>query len=183
MSFLFIYFTLTAIFGVFAVCYCFDFMIAAMTKTSPEVASGKELRNIVVSEINKNYKNLHSVIDIGSCWGGLARKIARECPGKNVVAVERMPSPAFISTIKDLFSFCNSKTIWGEAIKYIKKSNGFDIGTAYLYPDMMKKLEKHLNKFKVLIVLDFPLPNTKPTRTQKLHHDHLGQHNLYIYEN
>jgi precorrin-6B methylase 2 len=158
-------------------------MIAIITNSPLEVASSKKLRTVVISEINKNYNKLHSVIDIGSCWGGLARKITRECHGKQVVAVERMPQPAFISKFLDLFSFCNSKTVWGDAIKYIKKSDGFDIGTAYLCSNMMKKLEKYRKKFKVLIVLDFPLPNTKPTRTRKLQFDHLGQHYLYIYEN
>jgi hypothetical protein len=141
MNFLFIYLILIAMFAIYAFWYSIELFIIIVTNASPEVPSVKKLRNVVISEINSHYNDLHTVIDIGSCYGGLARKIARECPGKNVVAVERMPSPAFISTIKDLFSSCNSKTVCGDAIKYIKKSNGFDIGTAYLFPSMMKEIE------------------------------------------
>ena len=125
---------------------------------------------------------MKTVADIGSCYGGLARRIARECPNKNVIALERMPCPMIISKVGDLFSK-KSKTKWADAFEFIEKSKGYDIGVAYLLPPQMWRVEKLAHKFKVLLILDFPLPNRKSTRAIKLHKTDRMQHMLYVYEN
>jgi tRNA A22 N-methylase len=167
---------------VFGTWYLTEFFIGRVVRAAPQVPSSKRLREAVIREINENFPGEKKVIDIGSCYGGLARKIAKECPGTEVVAVERMLLPSTVSKISDFALRRNSKTYWANAFDYIEKSEGFDIGVAYLLTPMMARLEKYKNKFKVLILLDFPLPNTKETRKVKLHRDYLGQHWMYIYE-
>ena len=173
------------IINVWVICNCFEGFICLIFHLPPMVPSSKKMRNAIINEINKNYRSMKTVIDIGSCYGGLARRIARECNEKLVIAVERMICPAIISKTSDFFcdiKMKKSKTILSNAFKFIKKSDGFDIGVAYLFPTVMKQLEELKHKFKVLIILDFSLPNSKPNKKIKLHEDRLGQHWMYIYE-
>lgn len=172
-----------AIFIIFSFWYAIDVIISQFKHMPPMVPSSHRLRNAVISEINKNFSQMRTVLDVGSCYGGMARRIANECPNKDVTAVEKMLHPVMISRMWNLFTHKHYKTIWGDAFEYIKKSDGFDIGISYLLPPVMGKLEAMRNKFKALIVLDFPLPNAKYTRKIELHHDLLGKHLMFVYEN
>lgn len=185
---MFVFGILTIIFGfiyiIFAGWWMAEFFIGKLLSpgAAPQVPSGRKLREAVVAEINENFPDAKTIIDIGSCYGGLARKIAKARPGAKVVAVERMLLAALISKSADRILRSESKTLWADAFGYMEKSEGFDVGVAYLLTPMMPRLEKLRHKFKTLIVLDFPLPNTKPSREVELHRDVLGQHWLYIYE-
>jgi hypothetical protein len=161
-----------------------EFVYLKFSHQAPMIPSSHYLRQAVVTEINTHYKQLVSVLDIGSGYGGLARQISRECPEKSVVAVEKMLFTALCSKMIDRVSRTTSRTIRRDAFDYIEESPGFDIGVAYLFPSMMPAVATVRHKFKVLIVLDFPLPYVTPSRKVKLHKDTFtsAQHWLYIYE-
>ncbi|MCL1902045.1 MAG: class I SAM-dependent methyltransferase [Alphaproteobacteria bacterium] len=161
-----------------------DFFISKIRKVAPEVPSCKRSRDAVLGEIARNYSDMQSVLDIGCCYGGLARKIAARFPKMSVVGIECMPMPYVVAQMSKVF--CprrNIRFVFGDAFRFIKKSDGFDIGIAYLLTPMMRQVEEVADKFKVLLVLDFPLPGRVPARVTKLHKDMLGQHVLYVYEN
>ncbi len=179
-----LYLVFLVLFVVASFSFGIDFLISRIFNVAPEVPSSRRLRNAVINEIKNNYADKKSVIDIGSCYGGLARKIARNFRNMDVTGVEKMPMPCLVSKMADAWCIGvpNSKTRFGDAFKFIKKSDGFDIGVTYLLRPMMGQVEELRDKFDVLIVMDFPLPNIEPTRKIKLHFDLLGQHWLYVYE-
>ena len=169
----------------------FETGISFFSKTAPSLPSQRKMRKAVANEITKHYGNAKTVLDIGSGWGGMARGIARILPGARVIGIEKFLLPfSYSFIIWILFGPRNARFFMGDAFKFINREKGkgngnydFDIGIAYLLTPMMPKVEKVMDKFKVLITLDFPLPNASATRTIKLHKDHLGQHYLYVYEN
>jgi hypothetical protein len=57
----------------------------------------------------------------------------------------------------------------------------FDVGIAYLLTPEMKNVENFLSRFKMLMAVDFPLPDVRAAEKIKLHQDMFGQHWLYVY--
>lgn len=164
-------------------CYC-----VFVKKQAPFVPSAKCSRQITLCEIKKHYPNAKNVLEIGSGFGAFSRKIARNT-NASVIGLENMPWCACISKILDIFCFKKVKTVFCDAFKYLENTDKkFDIAIAYLGPKLTPKLLKYKNKIRVLIVLDFPLPDYKPTRTiyggpgkTKMGGKEYP-HKLYIYE-
>ncbi|MCL2331783.1 MAG: hypothetical protein FWC61_04575 [Proteobacteria bacterium] len=184
MFWVWLYLVVFALFDLIFVTLAIEMFAAKVRREAPEVPSSAHLRAAVISEIRKHYSDAKTVLDIGSCYGGMARIIARNFPKMRVLGTERMPLPFTFSKIARIFwREKNVNFRFGDAFRFIKKSDGYDIGTAYLLTPMMPRVESVADKFRVLLVLDFPLPNRRPTRKFKLHKDLLGQHWLYVYEN
>ncbi len=182
--FILFYTIISSVYIIFLLFFCIDFFIAATFKLPPEVPSARLSRQAVINEIKKYYSDKKSLVDIGSGWGGLVFGLAREFPKMFITGVEMMPQPFIVSVISKFFKrIRNAKIVFGDAVKYVRKNKHFDICVAYQLTSVMGRIEKLKDKFDVMLVLDFPLPNTVPTRSIKLHKDMLGQHYLYIYEN
>ncbi len=147
-------------FKFFEYVYC-----AHIRKQAPLVPSNQVLRQYVIDQILTKYPKSKNICEIGSGFGGLARDIARKC-NKSVYALENMPFSAFISKTADIFTHCkNNRTIWCDAFKFLDNTNiNFDIAIAYLGPKLTPKLYKYKDKIKVLISLDFEIPDIKPKR-------------------
>lgn len=162
-----------------------EYVVALVKKIPPEMPSGRKMRMAVISEIKKYCPNATSIIDIGSGFGGMALKIARAFPGAGVIGVERMPFAYVCSWIFTFFYFQSNLKFKRDRFTQFMQDKKFDVGVSYSGPSLMAQVEDVFqeNKFKVVISVDFPLPNVKPVRTIKLHRDMLGQHTLYIYEN
>lgn len=159
---------------------------AFLHKQPPMVASNNALRAIVADQINKYYPNAKRICEIGSGFGGLARYVSRHTNAK-VVGVENMPFSAFVSWVLGVFG--KSSTVWGDAFGYLRNTREpFDIGIAYLGPKLTPMLKDYGDKIRVLISLDFKMPNMKPVRTIDLgygntvYHGKKYPHKVFIYE-
>jgi len=166
-----------------------DFLIAWIRRAAPEVPSDSRLRAAVLDQIATHYPNAKSVMDIGCCYGGLTRLVAKRFPKTHVTGVECMPIPFAVAKMSRIVRGPkNCGFVWGDIFKFLAGGDKsgprkFDIGIAYLLPPMMPKIQAVRSHFKVLLVLDFPLPTAKPTRVIPLHKNFMGQHTLYVYEN
>lgn len=153
----------------------------------PLVPSDKRLRAAVVREISAHYPNMKTACEAGSGYGGLARKIAREC-GVRVTALEKTTVAALVSKIADIITRSNSRTVWRDAFEYIEESDGFDIAVAYMGPEATRRLAGMKGKFRVLITLDFPVAGLAAKRAIDLKNGwtRYGRkkypHKLFIYE-
>ncbi|MBN1281954.1 MAG: class I SAM-dependent methyltransferase [Alphaproteobacteria bacterium] len=183
MSIFLVYFYLVifVVFDIVILSYGIEQIVRIIRKLPPPVPSAKKLRNAVVQEIRSEFPNAKTILDIGSGWGGMTRKISRHFPGVSVTGIELMPTPYIYSVVAGVF-FKNVKYVFGDAFKFLENKK-FDIGVAYLLTRTMPEVEKYLSNFNLLLVLDFPLPNTTPYKIIKLHKDFLGQHRLYVYKN
>lgn len=130
----------------------------------PFVPSARGLRRAVVHEINTHYPQMKTACDIGAGYGGLARKIAREC-NMDVTAIENMPLCARISKIGNAMSRAKCRTVHADAFEYLRTAPKFDIAVAYLGPGVNDRLAEFQNKFRVLITLDVPVHGLTPVRT------------------
>jgi len=161
--------------------------ICLIRRQVPLVPSSRALRDAVIKEIKNHYPSMKTVCDIGSGYGGLARRIAHECDMR-VVALENMTLPALMSKIADKIVRTNSKTIWKDAFKYISESGGFDIAVAYLGPGVNKRLVEVGDKVRVLITLDVPVPGLAAVRIIDLpkgctrYGCEKYPHRLFVYE-
>ncbi|MDR2269087.1 MAG: hypothetical protein LBD94_02785 [Rickettsiales bacterium] len=185
-----IYFSLFVEAVVIVVCFSagLDFFISALRRNAPEIPSSAKLRAAIVREIAENYPDAKTVLDIGACYGGMARAVAVKFPDKKVFGIEIMPAPYLVSRILKFFRGPkNMGLIFGDGMKFVEKSDGFDIGITWLLSPMMGRVEKISGKFGVMLVLDFKLPNKTPTRVIKLHATGARAsapfHILYVYEN
>ena len=183
MSYFFVYFyiVLLVVFDIIILTYGVEQIVKAIRKLPPPVPSVKKLRDSVVKQIMIEIPDAKTILDVGSGWGGMTRRIAKEFPCAKVSGVEIMPTPYVYSIIMGAF-FKNIKYFFGDAYKFLKNKK-FDVGVAYLLTSAMKNVEKYKSNFKFLFILDFPLPKTSPYKKIKLHKDFLGQHWLYVYKN
>ncbi|MCL1892502.1 MAG: class I SAM-dependent methyltransferase [Alphaproteobacteria bacterium] len=147
---------------------------------APSLASQNKLREAALQQIARDSSDAKTIIDIGSGWGGLAREIARRFPNARVYGAELFPMPYLYSKLRGIF-FKNTKFVLGNAFKFMKNQN-FDIGITYLLPEQMAQVQEYHKHFKMLIVIDFPLPDAQPVRKIKLHRDILGQHWIFVYD-
>ncbi len=183
MFWVYLYLIVFILFDIIILTLGVEQLLMIFKRVAPEVPSTKYMRGAVLDAINKEMPGVKSIVDIGSGWGGMVRMLARRFPNASVTGIEIMPTPYVCSWLSVAF-YKNVKIVFGNAFKYLGAMNGkADVGIAYLLTPMMHDVERYLPKFKILMVLDFPLPNTKPVRKVKLHRDRLGQHWLYIYKN
>ena len=153
----------------------------------PIVSSTRCLRRAVVRAINQHYPDARTAYEIGSGYGGLARKMARRC-GLNVTALEYMPVCAWVSHMLDRITFANSKTVRCDAFKYLETAKHVDIAVSYMGPADNDLIIKMHNRFDVLILVDVPVKHTKPTRVIDIGYGgtKIGTtyypHKLYVYE-
>jgi hypothetical protein len=169
--------------AVLSLLYCAEMIVGAIIGLAPKVQSSRRLRDAVVRELGK--MDFNSVCDIGSGFGGMCERVARAFPSARVFGIEIMPMPFIMSIVARFFGLIPRRVNFklGNFFSRVKKSDGFDVGISYQLPNASKRVESEImDKFKILIVLDFPLPNRAPTRKIKLHRDFLGQHWLYVYE-
>lgn len=152
------------VFVVYLVLKSVEYSFCVFHGQIPFVPSAGRLRRAVVNEINSHYADMQTACDIGAGYGGLARCVSRKC-GKRVWALESMPMTAAILWVLNLFSFGRVKTVWCDAFEYLKTSDGFDIGIAYLGPGVNWRLREYSEKFRVLITLDVPIDGLHPVRT------------------
>jgi SAM-dependent methyltransferase len=151
-------------------------------RVAPTVPSGGKMRDAVALEIRQNFPDGRTIIDVGSGLGGMAVFLGRRFPKSNVIGIELKPLPFCFARISSfLRGPKNCRFIFGDAARFVKDKK-FDIAVCYSGPKLMQAIEPHKNKFKAVLSIDFPLPNTKPSRTTVLHKDRLGQHKLYVYE-
>ena len=190
MFWAYLYIAAWVIFVVLVFWFGIEFWLGPVGRAAPKIPSSRGLRDAVVKEIQKHYPDAKMVLDIGSCYGGMARMVARVLPNAHVIGVEKMLGAFMVSKILRIFwQERNVNFVRADFFKFIEKqARGknapmFDIGVAYLLTSMMDRVEAVADDFRVMLVLDFPLPNRKPTRKYKLHKDFLGQHWLYVYEN
>lgn len=173
------------LFSILLILFYIEAGITFFRRTAPQLPSERKLRDAVVSEIRKHYPDARTAIDIGSGWGGMARRIAREFPNMRVVGVELMPLAFACSRLARLFlGPRNCRFVMGDAIKYAAraKNKQFDIAVCYSGDRLMKAVAPLAGRFKVVLSLDFPMPGKKAARVIKLHKDRLGQHMLYVYK-
>ncbi len=152
-------------------------------KMTPPYPSQHVMRQALIDAIKKYYPNAKTLIDIGSGWGGLARMVGKQNPNMRIVGLEYLPLPWACSKIVRFFMGPrNVRFIYANAFKYIPKHPS-DIGVSYLLKKSMPRVNEMSKYFRVLIVLDFPIPDREPTHVIDLHHDELGKHRIFVYEN
>lgn len=153
----------------------------------PFVASSKFLRRAAVDAINKYYPGATSVAEIGAGYGGLARYIARNCDA-TVVALENMPFTVTVARVFNWVARSRVQIINCDAFEYLKSSPRFDVGIAYLGPNVNPRLAEYAKKFNMLITLDVPIVGLRPTHTINVGHGftRYGRkkfpHKLFIYD-
>lgn len=153
----------------------------------PFVHSSIYLRRAAVTEIKKHFPNATSLCDIGAGYGGLARHIARNT-NMYVVALENMPFTITVARIMNLITRPRIKIIKCDAFEYLNTSPKFNIGVAYLGPNVNYRLAKYKNKFDAIITFDVPIDKLKPTRIINVGHGHTTYghykfpHKLFVYD-
>ena len=177
---------------IFIILFTVEVGITFLRRTAPQLPSQRKLRNAMIAEIRKHYPNAQTAIDIGSGWGGMARRIGKEFPKMRVLGVELMPLAFSFSWVSRLIlGPRNVRFVRGNVISWLgthheqwatNNESRYDIAVCYSGTALMKALSPMAGRFRVILSLDFPLPGHKPTRTVKLHKDRLGQHTLYVYE-
>ncbi|MBO7643063.1 MAG: class I SAM-dependent methyltransferase [Alphaproteobacteria bacterium] len=153
----------------------------------PYVASSKYLRRALVNEIDKHFPHATSLCDIGAGYGGLARYVAKHRK-ISVVALENMPFTITVARIINFITRSRVQIIKCDAFEYLKTSPRFDIGVAYLGPNVNHRLAEYVDKFNVIITFDVPIDGLKPTRIIDVGHGntrygfHKYPHKLFIYD-
>ena len=154
----------------------------------PFVGASRVQQKAVAKYINDNYPNTRNIVECGSGHGCLARYIARKT-NTNVIGLENAPFCVFLSRFFSLFSRAKFQTINTDMFEYLDNTkNKFDIAIAYLNPTFTPLLQKYDKKIKVLISLNFEIPNLKPVRIVDLKRGFVlynykkYPHKLFIYE-
>lgn len=165
-----------------------EYLYCAFIKRQPPLAfSSYYLRKSLVDEINNNYKNVKTVLELGSGYGGLAKAIAKKS-NKKVIGIENMPITITVSRILNFFDK-KLKIVKSDVFEYLENTNEvYDMAIAYLGPRLTNCLFLYKNKFKIFISLDFEIENVKPKKVIDLKkgytlYDHKKYpHKIYIYE-
>ncbi|MBD5388904.1 hypothetical protein HDR63_01455 [bacterium] len=169
--------------------YGLEYIISVRRRCYPMVPSIRHLRRAVIREIQTHYPDLRTAVEIGSGYGGLARKIARRC-NMHVDALENMPVSALISRVGDLFCRGRCRTHWVDAFKYLARCAPVDVAVTYLGPNAHDQVAAYGDKFRVLITMDIPVTNRTPVRVVDVGHGYTRYgnhgfrvpHRLFIYE-
>ncbi|MDR2413202.1 MAG: methyltransferase domain-containing protein [Rickettsiales bacterium] len=156
--------------------------IPCFGKTAPAVSCGYRQRAAVARQIAAEIPNTKTILDIGSGYGAMVRTLAKSLPNAKIIGAEIMPTPWIYSATRHIF-VKNARFVFGDAFKFLRKSNrNFDVGITYLLHSQMRELQEFLPRFKILIAVDFPLPDVKPYKKLKLHRDRFAQHWMYVYK-
>lgn len=138
-----------------------------------------------VSAVTHQYQaqygsNIH-VMEIGSGLGGFARYIAQTHPAAQVEGIEVAPLPWLVSVASRFWHHSTARFKLGnyEQLDFAT----YDIVFAYLSPAAMpalwKKSQQQMLKGRLLISLEFPVPDIKPT--QHMQGDYQSP-DLYLYQ-
>lgn len=153
----------------------------------PFISTSRHCRTAIVRAINDFYPHARTVCEIGSGYGGLARKIARNC-AVDVIALENMPFCAMVSRAFDRITGLRCRTIWCDAFDYLSRTERFDVAIAYMGPSINNRVAAMRDSFKVLILVDVPADDITPTHTIDVGHGatrygrRFYPHKLFIYE-
>ena len=164
-----------------------EYIRCVFRRQIPFVKSSRYLRRAVADEINKHFRDATSVVDIGAGYGRLANYIARHCD-VSVVALENMPFTITIARIVKFFTRSPIQIIQCDAFEYLKTSPHFNIGVAYLGPNVNSRLAEYKNTFDVIITLDVPIESLTPTRITDVGHGATRKkkkkypHKLFVYD-
>jgi len=121
-------------------------------------------------------------VDMGSGWGAMMRAMGRAFPKAKITGLEFLFAPYIYSVICGIFNQ-NQKYKLCDMWKYLDKTGEkFDVGVSFLLDIQMGQMEKYMDRFKLFISIDFPLPNMKPYKKIKLHRERFAQHWLYVYK-
>ena len=106
--------------------------------------SSKKAKDAMVRFLLQNIEG-GKIYELGSGWGGLAERLAKEYPKATVLAIELSPVPYFYSRARQLL--CKRTNL----IILRKDFHEHDLSDAkavicYLFPDAMKKLALKLKK-------------------------------------
>ena len=185
---IFIGFVLTLVVVGLIVTIAEHYIVGYIWRQVPCVSCPKVLCRAVVAEIKK-YKNVHSVCEIGAGYGVLARYVARKCD-VSVTALENVWFTYFIASICRMLPGGNNvRNVCADAFEYLKGENvHFNIGIAYLCPEVNDCLMDFMDKFDILILLDFPTSGVAPVRVVDVGHGFTRfnnkkyPHKLFIYK-
>ena len=164
-----------------------EYMWCVFHNQIPCVSSAKCLRRALVNEMKKHFSHATSICDIGAGYGGLARYIAKHCD-VSVVALENMPFTIFVARAINFITKSRVQTIKCDAFQYLKTAPHFDIGVAYLGPNVNHRLAEYKRHFDVIITFDVPIDKLTPTRVINVGHGstrygrHKYPHKLFVYD-
>lgn len=127
------------------------------------------------------------VVDIGSGWGGLVRRLARERPDLVVAGYERSPIPYLFSLLALLVGTAGKGGVRPRVFFDDFRDCGLDDGVCYityLSPDGMKWVrelfERYLPRRVRLVSAVFAVPGWTAARTHGLRDMHRST--VYVYE-
>lgn len=146
----------------------FALVVSTYRLKAPPMPSSPEVRE-AVCKIIKKYLNQGSIADLGSGWGGLARKIAGKFPDNHVRGVEGSLFPFLFCWISRLMRKGKSPEFMFRNFmkpKILRRIiSDTDIFLSYLSPIHMLRLKELLtifeesgsmNKYYISIVFAFP---------------------------
>ena len=179
---------LILIIEIFLIIKAFEYLYCIFIKKQPPlVLSSYYSRKALIDEINNNYKNVKTVLELGSGYGGLAKAIAKKS-NKNVIGIENMPISIAVSGIINIFDK-KVKIIYSDIFEYLENTEDvYDMAIAYLSPKITENLLAYKNKFKVFVSFDFEIKNLKPKKVIDLKRGYTRYnykkypHKLFIYE-
>lgn len=165
-------------------------IITTLSLGIPPMPSSRKLRRAVLEAI-ADLPPGSRVVDIGSGWGGLVRRIARERPDLIVEGYERSPIPYLFSRL--VSALClrapgggrrgNRPRLHGADAREQNLADGVCYIT-YLSPDGMKWVralfEKHLPRNARLVSAVFAVPGWTPARILRPGDIHGSR--VYVYE-
>jgi hypothetical protein len=140
------------------------------------VPTSRPVRALMLSLVPPETSGL--IYELGSGWGGLARALARHCPGAQVVAIEGSFLPwAFSRLVHALAPLPNLE---------LRRANFFEVplepaavAVCYLFTGAMQRLAQRLPAATTVVTSTFALPGR--TATQTLRADDLYRTPIYRY--
>ena len=129
--------------------------------------SSRRMRGAIIAAIDRYGSGRH-IIDLGSGWGGLARRIARAHPDQQVMAVEHSLVPLLFSRIASVFwlvpNLRHHRTDF-DALTLTSET----IHVTYISGHAMQRLRRQFERDQprngVLISCAFAMPGWTPART------------------
>jgi len=144
--------------------------------------SSPSVRRLVV-DILRDYDEIRTITDLGSGWGGLARRVARALRDREVIAVECSRIPLLVSRIVAGVSVLGNLRHDRADIHTIRLSGG-NAYICYLSGPSMRRLrerfERDLPRGGVLLSAAFAMPGWTPTRVERA--ADLFRSPVYVYE-
>jgi hypothetical protein len=156
-------------------------MLGARRTGVVPMPSSRSLRRLV-TDVLREYAEVPTVVDLGSGWGGLARRVARSLPQRRVVAIEHSRVPLLVSRMVSGRVYSNLEH--NRADIYELPLSGGTAYVCYLSGPGMRRLresfERELPRGGLLLSAAFAVPGWTPARV--FHARDLFRTPLYIYE-